>query len=95
MAKVHWTDEALDQLDQTIAYISVFNPAAADRIGATLYRKSLSVGDFPYLGRPARGGTRELATVPPYIIQYDVVGDLVSILRVRHDARLPETDRCP
>ncbi len=92
MTRVLWTDEALDQLDQIIAYIGIFNPAAAQRIGTTLYRKSLGLADFPHLGRPARNGIRELVTVPPYIIQYDVVDDLVSILRVRHGARRPETD---
>jgi plasmid stabilization system protein ParE len=51
----------------------------------------LAAGDglvnLPRRGRPVGGNVRELTTVYPYIIRYEISGDEVHILRVRHGMR--------
>ncbi|MDQ1157326.1 toxin ParE1/3/4 [Sphingomonas sp. SORGH_AS 950] len=87
MAQVVWLNEALDQLDLIVAYLEAFDPEAAARIAQRLVDLGESLRDFPRRGRPAADGTRELVTVPPYILSYDVNGDIVSIVGIRHGAR--------
>lgn len=89
MATIDWTSEALEQLDLMITYISVFDEAAAQRMLTRFANAGESLTDFPNRGRPAGNGTRELVTVPPYILRYQVVDDTVSILSIRHGARRP------
>lgn len=87
MAEVVWLREAIDQLDLIAAYVRQFDPAAADRIATSLVDTATSLADFPNRGRPATNGTREMVTVPPYTLHYEVRDDLVTILGVRHSAR--------
>lgn len=92
MAKVVWPDETLDQLDQIIPYIEVFDPHAAARMAARLINLGESLAQFPHRGRPAANGTRELVTVPPYVLRYQVRDDVVTIVGIRHGARLTDSD---
>lgn len=92
MAKVVWLNEAIDQLDLIVAYIELFDPIAAERIGDRLFALGESLADFPHRGRPAGNGTREMVTVPPYILRYQIDGEEVSILSIRHGARRPLKD---
>jgi plasmid stabilization system protein ParE len=46
MASVDWTDQALDEIDLIVAYIELFDPAAAARIGARLVDLGDSLADF-------------------------------------------------
>lgn len=87
MAEVFWLDEAADQLDRIVAYIDIFDPIAAERMARRLVALGESLSDFPHRGRPARNGTREMTTVPPYILQYEVHGEIVYILGIRHGAQ--------
>lgn len=87
MAEVVWPDAASEQLDQIIAYIEIFDPTAAARIGERLVALADSLSQFPERGRPVGDGKRELVTVSPYILRYRVSGDQVLILGVRHGAR--------
>lgn len=89
MAEVVWLNEAFDQLDLIVAYIAVFDPAAAERIGAELVALGESLSEFPNRGRPTGGGAREMVIVRPYVLRYDVKGDVVTILAIRHGARRP------
>lgn len=84
MAKVVWTGAALDSLEHISAYISHFDPLAAERIYTKLIEVTESLADFPHLGRPAKNGAREVPTVPPYILRYEVVENFVNILDIRH-----------
>ncbi|MEH3045617.1 type II toxin-antitoxin system RelE/ParE family toxin [Sphingomonas adhaesiva] len=90
MAIVEWTDQALEEVDLIVSYIEQFNPAAAERIANRLFALGDSLSDFPHRGRPAEDGLRELTTVAPYILRYETDGNIVSILAVRHGARLPD-----
>ena len=88
MAEVVWTREALTQLDLIRAYIGQYDPAAASRLTGKLLKAGESLQDFPNRGRPIEDGLRELPTVAPYVIQYEVDGQSVSILGVWHGSQL-------
>ena len=89
MAQVVWLSEAIDQLDLIVAYIELFDPAAAQRVRDRLVRTGESLSDFPNRGRPVGDGIRQMTTVPPYVLSYEVVDDTAYILGIRHGARRP------
>ena len=85
--KVCWNDAAVATLEAIIDYVRVFNPDAAADLALRFYDAAGSLNEFPDRGRPAAGGTRELISVMPYVIRYEVIGKRVEILRIRHMAR--------
>lgn len=85
--RIVWTAEAADNLDAIVAYIELFNPPAARRMGERLIALANSLVDFPERGRDAGKGRRELTVVPPYVLRYRVEAERVVILRIRHGAR--------
>lgn len=87
MADVVWDAQATEQLRQIILYIDQFDPAAADGIGLRLFDLGNSLANFPNRGRPIGENAREMTNVPPYILRYQVQGDSVTILSIRHGAR--------
>ena len=89
MADVVWLQEALDDIDQIVAYIDASNRTAAEKMGRKLFALGESLTVFPNRGRPGRNGTRELPSVPPYVLIYEVVGEVVTILTIRHSRRRP------
>lgn len=48
-----------------------------------------SLTELPERGRPAATGRREVVSIWPYVIRYQVIGDRVVILRVRHGSQRP------
>ena len=82
-----WTDEAVAHLEAIVAYITAFNPAAAQTLGERLSAVADSLAEFPGRGRDAGGGKREMTTVWPYVLRYRVEVERVIILRIRHGAR--------
>lgn len=91
MPKVIWPPRVVRQLSSIAAFIRVDDPVAAERMVAKLWSAGESLADFPRRGRPVPDGIRELATLPPYVIRYEVDGDsdVVTILSIRHGARRP------
>lgn len=85
--KIVWTDEAIEHLEAIVTYVSVYDPAAAERLGGRLIELADSLTEFPNRGRDAGDGRREMTTVWPYILRYRVEGERVIILRLRHGAR--------
>jgi plasmid stabilization system protein ParE len=85
--KIVWTDEAIEHLEAIVTYISVYDPAAAERLGRRLIELADSLIEFPERGRHAGDGRREMTTVWPYILRYRVEAERVIILRIRHGAR--------
>ena len=87
MKTIVWTDEAIDHLEAIVTYVSVYDPAAAERLGRKLIELADSLMKFPERGRDAGEGKREMVTVWPYILRYRVETERVIILRIRHGAR--------
>jgi toxin ParE1/3/4 len=51
MAKVIWTEPALDQLDEIAEYIALDNPVAASQLVAKVFKKVDRLEQFPSSGR--------------------------------------------
>ena len=84
--RVRWTNTAADDFARVVERIRADNPAAAHRVAQTIYRGIALLGTLPNRGRVGRAeNTRELVFPPwPYIVVYEIVGDQVRVLRVRH-----------
>lgn len=89
VAQVVWTRRALRNLEIIRAYISQFNPLAAQRMALRLLSAGQALEMQPDRGRRLSKGRRELTTIPPYLIRYRVDGELVAVLEIRHGARRP------
>lgn len=73
-----------------VAHISdQSRPIAAQRLGQKLFTIGASLADHPERGRLSTQGRREIVAVPPYVLRYRVVGEVVVIGSVRHGARRP------
>ncbi len=88
MLTVRWTDEAVTDLADILAYIEPRDAQAAIRLQSDIEAIAERLGERPYIYRPGRiPGTREAVVRPNYLIVY-LVGDLfVDVLRVLHAAR--------
>jgi toxin ParE1/3/4 len=102
MAKVIWTEPALNDLDAIADYISLDKPAAARRLVQKIFEHVEQLSDFPDSGSepPELRGSRYRQIVePPCRIFYRHEGDRVLIVYVVRSemrlrkARLPERDR--
>jgi toxin ParE1/3/4 len=76
-------------LDSIIDYITLDNPAAAEKVYRAIVATARRLTDFPEIGRAGRlPGTREFSVSSlPYLIVYEVGADAVTILAVFHTAR--------
>ena len=84
--RVRWTSDAANDLARIVERIREDNPTAAQRVARTIYRAVAELRKFPRLGRPGLvESTRELVFPPwPYIAVYEIIGDQVNVLRIRH-----------
>jgi toxin ParE1/3/4 len=87
---VEWRRAALADRDAAVAYLRTRNPRAAQQLLSALILASRSLVEFPEQGRVgAVPGTRELVTVHPYVLIYEIhpEANRVSILRLWHAAQ--------
>jgi toxin ParE1/3/4 len=86
--RVRWTTTVAGDLAHIVDYIRKDNPAAARRGAQTIYQGIAGLRKFPNLGRIGLAeNTRELIFSPwPYIAVYEILGDQVQVLRIRHAA---------
>lgn len=88
MAKVIWTEPALDQLDEIAEYIALDNPVAASRLVVKVFGKVDHLERFPNSGRkpPELPGSiyREVICSPCRIF-YRCEGKNVLIILVMRD----------
>jgi toxin ParE1/3/4 len=88
---VRWSPDAVADLEGIVEYVRLDNPAAAQRIGQTIYDRLSVLGKFPHAGRLGRvEGTRELPLPPlPFIVVYRVATntEIVEIVNIIHGAQ--------
>jgi addiction module RelE/StbE family toxin len=87
--RVAWTPGAAADLEQIADYLFEQNFELAITTIRRIYQAASELKQFPSRGRPGRkSGTRELVLVSlPYLIVYEVAGEICRILRVLHGAR--------
>ncbi|MEG3087964.1 type II toxin-antitoxin system RelE/ParE family toxin [Sphingomonas sp. PB4P5] len=80
---------AVADLDEIWEYIFAQNAAAADRVLGRIIAATDRLIDYPYSGqiRDEIGATARGISVPPYVVLYRVVGNVVEVVRVMHTAR--------
>jgi toxin ParE1/3/4 len=90
--RISFSAQAIGDLRHIRNFIAEENPQAASRVATKLIAACDALQRFPARGRPGTvPGTRELTSVPPYIIVYEVTAFDVVIIRIWHGAR----DRIP
>ena len=96
MAKLNWTFQALEDLDEIGEYIAAYSQQNANELIETIFLKSQLLENFPNIGRRVPevniSHLRELI-VKKYRIIYSTPDiDTVNILTVRHSSQpLPDT----
>ena len=90
MSRLVWTLKALAGLDRAYRFLAEKDEDAAIMALDAIDRGSLALQDFPNAGRPADDldpEHRELLIpfgAAGYVLIYEVVGDAVHILAIRH-----------
>ena len=86
--ELRWTPEAIADREAIYEHVEADNPAAALTLDELFAACAARLIDHPVLGRVGRvDGTRELVVHRNYILIYDVVDDVMRVLRVLHAAR--------
>lgn len=97
---VRWSDDAVADLAEQVAYIATNNPSAALRVADILDKTALALGDMP-IGRPGRvtGTYEKSVTGLSYILAYMVTQtggtEEIAIVRVIHTSRDWSTETWP
>jgi toxin ParE1/3/4 len=89
LTKVIWSPSAINDLLTIRRYVAQFNPRAARGMAERILEAGNGLNIFPQRGRPVGNNLHEWTLVYPYIIRYEVVGDEVHVLGVRHGHRRP------
>ncbi len=90
--EVRWSNDALTDFSDQVAYIAADNPSAARRVADAIDRTARALGEMP-TGRPGRvTGTYEKPVKGlPYIVAYSLTQahgeEVVAIVRVIHTSR--------
>jgi toxin ParE1/3/4 len=87
--ELRWTEEAAADLERITDYLFENAPTRAAGLVHEIYDAPSALLKFPYSGRPGkRRGTRELVLSPlPYIVIYQITGDVIHIGRILHGAQ--------
>ena len=87
--QIRWEEDALADLTALRDYIEQDNPTAAQKVAQRILERVNFLVEQPFLGEPGRiHKTRELViSDTPYTIIYHATADIITILRVFHQAR--------
>jgi toxin ParE1/3/4 len=87
--KVNVPLAVLAELEDIAAYIAHDSPSAAQAVVMRIEKLFDRLSLFPYMGNEVESGVRAFTARPhPYIIFYEIRDEEITILRVRHGARL-------
>ena len=101
MRAVVWSDDAVEDFEQIVAYIAGDNPDAADRVADRIEAAGDALGALAAGRRGRVAGTYEkVVTGLPYIIAYAIRAqaegrESIVILRIIHGARNWPADEWP
>jgi len=87
--ELRWTKEAAADLEHITDYLFQNAPQRAAELVRRIYNAPAALLTFPYRGRAGKKeGTRELALSSlPYIVVYQVTGEVIHIVRILHGAQ--------
>ncbi len=87
--ELRWTEEAASDLEQITDYLFQNAPERAAELVRRIYNAPAALPAFPYRGRAGKKeGTRELVLPSlPYIVVYQVTGEVIHIVRILHGAQ--------
>ena len=90
--KVRYTETALYEVVEILAYIAKENPLAADEVAAVIRASIDRLANFPRLAIETDVTGVRVAPVLPYryLIFYSVTDDIVVVRNVRHSSRDPQ-----
>ncbi|TVQ67378.1 MAG: type II toxin-antitoxin system RelE/ParE family toxin [Balneolaceae bacterium] len=95
MARVIWTEPALQELDEIADYISLDDPYAAKILVRKVFERVDHLVQHPKSGKPTAefemSVYREII-MPPCRIFYRIAGNIVYIIHVIREDRLFRTD---
>ena len=87
--KIILAPEAERDLEEIFTFLLEDDPRAAEAVLERIEKRISQLRDHPHIGRPGRvPGTRELV-IPktPFIVPYQVTGNMIEVLRIYHGAR--------
>jgi len=89
MLPIHWTAQALDELDAIIGYVAESNPSAAEELHSCIVSAVVPLANYPYMYRTSRRvpGLREFVAHPNYAVLYRVTAMRIEIVNVVHVRR--------
>jgi toxin ParE1/3/4 len=95
--KVLYTETAIAEADEILAYIAKDNPLAADEVSAMLQATVRRLADYPRLAIETDEPNVRVTPVLPYryLVFYSVDRDSVIVRNIRHAARGPLDIRFP
>ena len=83
--KLVWRDDALEDIEAIVGYISERNSSAAERLADRIQSCAERLVRLPFAYRVGRApGTREAVVHPNYIMIYTVTRDAVENLNIVH-----------
>jgi toxin ParE1/3/4 len=87
--ELRWTEETAADLERIANYLFRNTPEHAPDLVRSIYDAPSVLLTFPHRGRPGRKeGTRELVLASlPYIIVYQITGDVIHVARILHGAQ--------
>ena len=87
--KIRYTPNARECIAEIHDYIATENPKAATDVVTRIRQQTLTLAEYPHVGRIGRvENTRELVINPyPFIVAYRVETDEIWILAVVHTSR--------
>ncbi len=87
--ELRWTEQAATDLEHITDYLFENAPQRAPELVRAIYNAPSALLTFPYRGRPGKKeGTRELVLSSlPYIVVYQVTGDVIHVARILHGAQ--------
>ena len=87
--ELRWTQEAAADLEHITDYLFQNAPQRAAELVRRIYNAPAALLTFPLRGRAGKKeGTRELVLSSlPYIVVYQVTGEVIHIVRILHGAQ--------